>query len=92
MVQKTDEASERMDKAKLADLLIRAERTSQKLMDDCLAEAKEKKARIEEQITLEEQKLEAVKQEVERVRTIFTDLYSRYVVDDNRELHWKRCV
>lgn len=89
MVQKTDEATERMDKAKLADLLIRAERTSQKLMDDCLAEAKEKKARIEEQITLEEQKLEAVKQEVERVRKIFKDLYSRYVVDDNRELHWK---
>ncbi len=89
MVQKTDEATERMDKVKLADLLVRAERMSQKLMDDCLAEAKEKKARIEQQIASEEQKLEAVRQEAERVRKIFKDLYARYVVDDSRELPWK---
>lgn len=73
--------SSESEKAKLeiADIVIKAEQISRKLRDEAVADANQEKAAIERQIVSKKSELMGINGEIERMKSVFADLYKKYV-------------
>lgn len=67
------------EKIEIADVLIKAEQMSRKLHDEAIASANQQKAAIERQIISKKSELLGLNGEIERMKSIFADLYKKYV-------------
>lgn len=69
----------RQQKIEIADVLVRAEAASRKIIDEAMLDAEAKKMGIEQEIQAKRAELSLIQKEVDSVRQMFSDLYNRYV-------------
>lgn len=67
------------NKAEIADVLIKADKLAKKLQEDAVMSANAEKAEIEKQIISKKSELLGINGEIERMKNVFQDLYTRYV-------------
>lgn len=80
-LEKTKSQTER-DKAVIADVLIKADGIAKKFQEDAINAANAQKEEIERQIISKKSELMGICGEIERMKNVFQDLYTRYV--DNK--------
>ena len=80
-LEKTKKQTEK-DKAVIADVLIKADGLAKKLQEDAINAANAQKEEIEKQIISKKSELMGISGEIERMKNVFQDLYTRYV--DNK--------
>ena len=75
------EASKESEKATLeiANIVIKAEQISKRLRDEAIANATLEKEAIERQIVSKKSELMGISGEIERMKSVFADLYKKYV-------------
>jgi cell division initiation protein len=76
LLKKADQINE--DRAKIADVLIKAQEKAEQLLDDARSEALAEKKRLEEDIEREREKLVDIKQDVKRMRSEVAETLKRY--------------
>ncbi len=67
------------DKSEIADVLIKADMLAKKLQEEAVMAANARKAEIEKQIISKKSELLGISGEIERMKGVFQDLYTRYV-------------
>ena len=67
------------DKSEIADVLIKADKLAKKLQEEAVMAANARKAEIEKQIISKKSELLGISGEIERMKGVFQDLYTRYV-------------
>ena len=67
------------DKSEIADVLIKADILAKKLQEEAVMAANARKAEIEKQIISKKSELLGISGEIERMKGVFQDLYTRYV-------------
>ena len=67
------------DKTEIADVLIKADMLAKKLQEEAVMAANAKKAEIEKQIISKKSELLGISGEIDRMKSVFQDLYTRYV-------------
>ncbi len=67
------------EKAQIAETLITAERLAKVLQEEAVASSVAQKAEIEKQIISKKSELLGINGEIERMKTVFSDLYKKYV-------------
>lgn len=67
------------NKAEIADVLIKADKLAKKFQEDAVVSANKEKAEIEKQIISKKSELLGINGEIERMKNVFQELYTRYV-------------
>lgn len=67
------------DKTEIADVLIKADKLAKKLQEEAVMAANARKAEIEKQIISKKSELLGISGEIDRMKSVFQDLYTRYV-------------